>query len=123
MVHNRQLKLTAPTLHCVVPLCIAPCLVHLVGSAVVERDPVFELDDDRQREKSLCTRQLYNYARRYTYKAAPNGYTVVELAIRLLLRWKHIPATRLSAYALIDTSVDMLFGSDSLLNPDNGVNH
>ena len=75
MVHNKRLKLTAPTLHCVVPLCIAPCLVHLVGSAVVERDPV-----------SLCTRQLYNYARRYTYKAAPNGYTVVELAIRLLLR-------------------------------------
>ena len=86
MVHNKQLKLTAPTLHCVVPFCIALCSIHLVGSAVVERDPVFELDDDRQREKSLCTKQLYNYARRYTYKDAPNGYTVVELAIRLLLR-------------------------------------
>ena len=30
--------------------------------------------------KNLCVRgDWYNYARRYTYKAAPNGYTVVEM--------------------------------------------
>ena len=31
MEHNRQLKLTAPTEHCSLPFCIAPCSEHSVG--------------------------------------------------------------------------------------------
>ena len=46
VVHNRQPKLTAPKVHYAVPFCIAPCPVHLVGSAVVEHNLVLEPDDD-----------------------------------------------------------------------------
>ena len=45
MVCNKQLILTVPTVHCVLPFCIAPCSVHLVGSAVVEHDLVIVPDD------------------------------------------------------------------------------
>ena len=58
MEHNRQLKLTAPKSHCALPFRIAPCSKHLVGSAVVEHDLVFEPDDDGERGKSSCTRRL-----------------------------------------------------------------
>ena len=46
MVDSKQLMLTAPTLHCTLPFCIALCSVHLVGSAVVEHDLVLDRDDD-----------------------------------------------------------------------------
>ena len=38
--------------HCTLPFCIAPCSVHLVGSAGVEHDLVFEPDDGEERGKS-----------------------------------------------------------------------
>ena len=46
MVHKKQLKLTAPIVRCALPPCIAQCSVHLLGSAVVERDFALESDDD-----------------------------------------------------------------------------
>ena len=46
MVHNKQQMLTAPTRHCTLPSCTAPCSMRLVGSAAVERDLVLEPDDD-----------------------------------------------------------------------------
>ena len=51
MVHNRQLKLIVPTVHCTVPFCIALCSVYLVGLVVVEHVLVFEPDGDWEREK------------------------------------------------------------------------
>ena len=44
MVHNKQLMLVEPKVHCTLPFCIAPRSVHLVGSAVVENDLVHEPD-------------------------------------------------------------------------------
>ena len=46
IVNNKQPMLTAPIGHCILPFCIAPYSVHLVGSAVVPHDLVYESDDD-----------------------------------------------------------------------------
>ena len=46
MSNNRQLMLTAPTMRCALPFCIAPCSVHSVGPAVVEHDLVLEPNDN-----------------------------------------------------------------------------
>ena len=46
MADSKQLILTAPTVHCSLPFCIAPCSVHLVGSVVIEHDDhVLDCDD------------------------------------------------------------------------------
>ena len=45
MVYSKQLMLTLPTVHCILPFCIVPCLVYLVGSAVVKYDFVLVPDD------------------------------------------------------------------------------
>ena len=45
MVYSKQLILTVPTVHCALPLCIAPCSVHLVGLAVIEYDLVLVPED------------------------------------------------------------------------------
>ena len=58
MENNRKLMLTAPTVHCALPFCIAPCSVHSVGPAVVEHDLVLEPDDGGEHRKSFCTRRL-----------------------------------------------------------------
>ena len=58
----------------------------------------------QQKEKKLCS----NKPSVIDYRKSNDSWSTIN---------------RLSAYALTDTSVDMLFGSDSLLNPDNGVNH
>ena len=47
MGHNKQVMLTAPTVHCSRPFCIVRCSVHLVPSVVVEHDLAFECDDDK----------------------------------------------------------------------------
>ena len=46
MVDSKQLMLTAPTVHCTLPFCIALCSVDLFGSVVVEHDLVLDSDDD-----------------------------------------------------------------------------
>ena len=56
MANNKQLMLTAPTVHCTLPFCIAPCSVCLLGSAVADFDLVLEPDDERVCEKNLCVR-------------------------------------------------------------------
>ena len=69
---GKQLMLTAPTVHCTLPFCIAQCSVHLVGLVVVVRDLVLDCDDAEGRGTSLCTTlplllgkmvHLYNYTK------------------------------------------------------------
>ena len=55
MAYSKQLMLTLPTVHCALPFCIAPCLVHLVGSAVVEYDLVL-VPEMSENAKYLCAR-------------------------------------------------------------------
>ena len=56
LVDNKQLMLTAPTVHCSLPSCILPCLVQLFGWAVLEHDLVLKPDYDWECAKSLYTR-------------------------------------------------------------------
>ena len=74
MEHNGQLKLTAPTVHCTLPFYITPCSVHLVGSAVVEHNLVFQPDDDRKRGKSLWRDDWDYQTRWYSYDTVPKAY-------------------------------------------------
>ena len=55
MAYSKQLMLTLPTVHCALPFCIAPCLVHLVSSAVVEYDLVL-VPEMSENAKYLCAR-------------------------------------------------------------------
>ena len=44
LVHNKQLMLTASTVHCSLPSSILTCSVQLLGSAVFQHDLVLEPD-------------------------------------------------------------------------------
>ena len=52
MVDNKQLKLTAPTVHWTLSFCIVLCSVELFGSVVLgENYFELELDDDGEQRK------------------------------------------------------------------------
>ena len=56
---NKQLKLTAPTVHWTLSFCIALCSVELFGSVVLgENDFELELVDDEEQRKFLYKKKL-----------------------------------------------------------------
>ena len=59
-VHNKQLMLTAPTVHYTPPFCIAKCSVNLVDLTVVEHELELVPDDEQGcelRTKLCCKSQ------------------------------------------------------------------
>ena len=59
MVDNKQLKLTASTVHWTLSFCIALCSVELFGSVVLgEHDFELELVDDLEKRKFLHRKKL-----------------------------------------------------------------
>ena len=58
MVNNKQLTLIAPTMHCTLHSCIAPCSVYLFGSAVAEYVLEFGCYGDQDSGKSLRAKPL-----------------------------------------------------------------
>ena len=57
-INNKQLMLTAPTMHCTLPSCIALCSVYLFGLAVAEHVLEFGRYDYEDPGKSLRAKPL-----------------------------------------------------------------
>ena len=78
MVNNKQLTLIAPTMHCTLPSCIAPCSVYLFGLAVAEHVLEFGRYDYEDPGKSLRAKPLDCQGNCRIDTVKPKGYSVVK---------------------------------------------